>query len=180
MLYEDSLFIYGSSSDIVIDNMNLVNGHFTEGSIDFSDTKPYKIGNILIKNSRYKKIYSDNGPIIQVKYLNMNYNRDIIFDNVTIEDTEAKYYGGVIYSLSEYTNDIVSFINCTFINNKANYGTICHSYNINSEPRISNKNEILEIEGHKAFSTNPTGLIVDENNKQIDILSGDILSDEIR
>eukprot|EP00833_Pecoramyces_ruminatium_P017213 jgi/Orpsp1_1/1191245/evm.model.d7180000084357.1 len=51
---------------------------------------------------------------------------------------------------------------------------------MNSEPKISNKDEILKIEGHRAFSSNPTELIADENNKKIDILSGDVLSDDIR
>eukprot|EP00833_Pecoramyces_ruminatium_P009566 jgi/Orpsp1_1/1183598/evm.model.c7180000085895.1 len=51
---------------------------------------------------------------------------------------------------------------------------------MNSEPKISNKDEILKIEGHRAFSSNPTELIADENNKKIDILSGDVFSDDIR
>jgi len=176
-----TLFIYDASSNINAKEINVENGRFKYGAINYDDTYPYRIGNITIKDSKFNNIYSDNGPIVYVNSLFKQYYNLILFDNNIIQNTEAKYHGGVIYSKSKYIHDTIIFNSCQFSNNKAKYGSICNAYDIDSEPIISNKDEILKIEGDKAFATNPTNLVIDENTSDnYTILSGNIITDNIR
>ncbi|OUM67460.1 hypothetical protein PIROE2DRAFT_5098 [Piromyces sp. E2] len=181
-IYFNTMLIYGYKSYINIEKMNLINGHFINGVVSCSDLFPLRNGNVVIKNSTISNVYSNNGPVVQVTSLSKLYEEnEIIFDHVNIYNSKAEWYGGVVYSTSIYTNDIVLFNDCTFKNTTGKYGKVCHAYNRESEPKISNKEEILRDQGHSAFSTNPTGLMVDEEKYgKITILSGDILKDDIR
>ena len=102
--------------------MNVDNGHFATGAVSLSDVKPMRFGTIEIKNSEFSNIYSENGPIINIENLIYPYSNKILFENTIFQNTEANIYGGVIYSLCEYANDVITFNDCKFINTKAKYG----------------------------------------------------------
>ncbi|OUM61509.1 hypothetical protein PIROE2DRAFT_12461 [Piromyces sp. E2] len=172
----NTMFIYGSNSSISIDNLNIENGHFLNGAIHYAE--PNKVGNISIKNSKFKNVKSEKGPVVRIDNLSKTYGTKISFNNVTLQETEATDRGGVVFSTSKYANTILSFDNCKFIDTKARYGSICFAYTIESEPYFSNKNDIMSI---NSFATNPIKLEIDSNSvKNFTILSGDTIHDNMK
>jgi len=119
----DTLFIYGEDSNIYVDGLNVENGKFVYGAIQYSDIEPYKNGNIEIKNSLFKDIHSLNGPAVYIDSISKPYGyNQIILDGVTFENTTAYDRGGVIYSVNSYANEFVSFHDCKFQNINAKFG----------------------------------------------------------
>ncbi|ORX42548.1 hypothetical protein BCR36DRAFT_306767, partial [Piromyces finnis] len=115
-----TMFISDIKSSINIISSVISNGYFQIGAINYSESNiPRKI-NII--NSSFKYLYSYNSPVIQINYLSKLYNCNTLFKNVIFEEVVAQDRGGVIFSDSEYTNKIVTFDQCTFINTKAKYG----------------------------------------------------------
>ncbi|ORX42545.1 hypothetical protein BCR36DRAFT_362294, partial [Piromyces finnis] len=172
----NTMFNYIEGSTINIDNFNIENGHFLNGAINYAE--PHRLGSIDIRNSRFKNIKSENGPIIRIDEMADKYESTIKFDNVAIQETEAQDRGGVVFSTNKYTNQILSFNNCKFIDTKANSGSICYALDTKSEPYFSNKNEIFN---YHTFSTNPIKLEFDtESEREFTILSGDTIHDNIK
>ena len=110
----DSLFNYEKDSSIFVENGNFNESRFTNGAISCTDTLSKRIGNITIINSNFNSIHSENGAIMQVLKLSENPNNKILFKNVKIENSGAQKNGGIIYSSSSYTNNIVEFKDCIF------------------------------------------------------------------
>ncbi|OUM61505.1 hypothetical protein PIROE2DRAFT_12457, partial [Piromyces sp. E2] len=149
-----TLFIYGQKSFISIDNLNVDKGHFVTGAVSLSDVKPYRLGNIKIKNSEFNNINSDYGPIINVDYLSNPQKNTILFDNTIFQNIEAHVY---------------------------RRSHVCHAFSKNSEPVINNKDDIIQSLGSLSFTTNPIKLIItDDSTKKFFILSGETLSDNIK
>ncbi|OUM60022.1 hypothetical protein PIROE2DRAFT_63399 [Piromyces sp. E2] len=141
-----------------------------------------KDGRFVIENSKFSNISSENGSILNIKSLNdYNLYNSVLISNSTFENTSASKYGGVIYSLSEFTGKCITIENCEFKNNSALLGNAIYSLNKNSEPKISNIKELREIKG--LVSTNPTkiSIINDINNDNIiSIYSGEKIPDNIK
>ncbi|OUM63034.1 hypothetical protein PIROE2DRAFT_10502 [Piromyces sp. E2] len=110
----NSLLNHGVNSNIYINNTDIKSSRFINGVIRCTDAKPYRIGNILITNSRINSIYNEYGTIIQVLTVDEPPSNKILFDNVSMENCGAKKFGGILLSFSNYTSDIVSFENCSF------------------------------------------------------------------
>eukprot|EP00833_Pecoramyces_ruminatium_P005772 jgi/Orpsp1_1/1179804/evm.model.c7180000070803.1 len=108
-------------------------------------------------------------------------NTHINFENVLFNNIEAYEFGGIIYSSNEYANDIVLFKDCKFENIKAKFGIICHSFDNECVPNISNREELMKTIGSSSFSTNPIRLDPDINNlNNITIFSGDFISETLK
>lgn len=110
----DSLLNHGVNSNVYIDNTDIKGSRFINGVISCTDAKPYRIGNVLISNSRINSIYNEYGTIMQVLTIDEPPTNKILFDNVSIENCGAQKFGGILLSFSNYTSEIVSFENCSF------------------------------------------------------------------
>eukprot|EP00833_Pecoramyces_ruminatium_P011894 jgi/Orpsp1_1/1185926/evm.model.c7180000096053.1 len=176
-----TLFLKGKNSNVNINNSNIENGYFMKGAVYYYNTNDYSIGNVMIENSTFNNIYGENGPIVNIDFLAKSTENHIIFKNILFKNVIAYDFGGIIYTLSEDTKKMISFINCKFENVKANFGSICHSFNREAEPYISNKEELINNYGNYAFSTNPVKLEPDKDNiKNLTIYSGDSLSNTLK
>jgi len=109
-------------ASLIFDSTEFSHGYFKVGAINYSESN--RLVNVKFDKSIFKDINSTNGPIIQVEKISKNYSGYIRFSNVIFEDIVAKDRGGIIFSVSEYTNKIVIFDGCEFKNVKAKYGNI--------------------------------------------------------
>ncbi|KAL6632596.1 hypothetical protein U3516DRAFT_792117 [Neocallimastix sp. 'constans'] len=175
-IYLYTLFEYGYKTEIIVDNMNVENAHFNTSAISCSYNIPHRVGSITMSNSLFNYIYSTNGPFLYIDLDVNSFDNKIQFINVTIQNSVAEKYGGAIFSSSEFARNVISFDNCTFNNNTASLGTISHSYNLNSEPYISNKNSLIQKYGNTSFSTNPTQLFRYNGENTLSIMSGTVIN----
>ncbi|ORX77549.1 hypothetical protein BCR32DRAFT_270572, partial [Anaeromyces robustus] len=152
----DSGFSSSEDSLINIYDSNFFNSYFKDGIIEI-DHRNEKYGSYSIQNSKFENITSEYGAIINIKTTN---------------------FGGIVYSISPYTSYHLLFNNCTFTNVTASKGSIAFSYNINSEPRFSNIDELKKING--SFATNPTKLkFFDDKIHEYSIISSEKIPEEI-
>lgn len=93
-----------------------------KGAIYYDDGTPLRIGNIKIYNSTFQNIHSENGPVLHINSLKEAYNNQILFNEVIMQDIEAKSKGGIVYSINTFENKSVIFKDCQFNNIKAQYG----------------------------------------------------------
>ncbi|KAG4108486.1 hypothetical protein H8356DRAFT_919115 [Neocallimastix lanati (nom. inval.)] len=165
------------NSDCNLKNVTIENSYFEKGFIYINPKIIYNAANIEIENSLLKNITSYRGTIIHIEPTD-KLNQRIIIKNSTFENNVASEFGGIIYSRAQDINENVQFIDCIFINNKALSGNISNSLNIKSEPIISNKDEIIKLNGNNNdFITNPTKINLIKGSSHISIYSGDLISE---
>ncbi|ORX46590.1 hypothetical protein BCR36DRAFT_297059, partial [Piromyces finnis] len=141
-------------------------------------------GNLYISNSVIKNNTSgSSGCILQIKDIGNKSVPRISIYNTTFENNYTTKYGGVFFIKDDNKiDDKIIVENCTFKNNKALLGSICHSHSSKSEPRFSNKEDLIAIHGKSAFTTNPTTIKLcseSENIQNIKIDSGDLFNRNI-
>ncbi|ORX50749.1 hypothetical protein BCR36DRAFT_370235 [Piromyces finnis] len=154
----NSLLNYGINSNVYIDNTDIKGSRFINGVISCTDAKPYRIGNVQIRNSRINSIYNEYGTIMQVLTVDQPPTNKILFDNVSIENCGAQKYGGILLSFSNYTSNIVSFKDCTFKDISAIKGVISYIQDKNSDANFNNRDELIEYYGDNAFAINNDNL----------------------
>jgi len=119
-------------------------------------------------------MYSDYGSIIHISDLNKGSVASVKITNCSFESISAKKYGGIVYSHSKYTPYYVFFDDCNFKNVSATFGNICYSLDKNSEPSISNMEELKKEKGNMA--TNPTMIQFSQGSQtSVSLLSGEKL-----
>jgi predicted outer membrane repeat protein len=182
---ENTIFdnIYGGNGIMIsadttmnLENNTFSNSYFKNGLIMIDNERPEIVisGKYLINNCNFNNIKSEFGSVLHIKSLFESSNTLMEFRNSIFENNTASKYGGVIYSNSEFTNKYIRMYDCTFINNHAQIGHTLYSLNKESEPYISNINELRAIQG--SVMTNPTKLILNDNNiKTISLISSDVL-----
>jgi len=115
---------------------------------------------------------------MHIKSFNERSDSLLNIKNALFQNNSASKYGGVIYSLSKYSNKYVKLIDCEFQNNTAIMGYISYSLKKESEPEISNIDELRKEKG--AIATNPTKIkLNDDSLYSISILSGEKLPEGI-
>eukprot|EP00833_Pecoramyces_ruminatium_P011915 jgi/Orpsp1_1/1185947/evm.model.c7180000096167.1 len=159
--------------------MSVVNGHFTISAINGSNSNPEVFSDISIKNSIFNQVDGEKGSIVYIDS-STNYKSRILFQEVTFQNMQVEKIGGLIFSTCKEAKKVVTFQDCTFQDIKVIKGTLFHSYNDNSEPVITNKNEIIQNYGKNAFSTNPTNIVQFSGPKTITLRSGEIISEKLR
>ncbi|OUM56320.1 hypothetical protein PIROE2DRAFT_65601, partial [Piromyces sp. E2] len=174
--------IHGNRGIIAKNGVNLKminntfrNGIFENGLIEVN-TEQDVYGNIDIENSVFENLFSNNGPVLNIKNIEDNqYNQKIIFTNSTFINNSALYFGGVVYSVCQNTNKSVFFNGCNFINNTAHFGNVAYSINKKNEPNFSNIEDLRNSEGD--IVTNPSHLKFIDNPilNNISFVSGEIL-----
>ncbi|ORX87196.1 hypothetical protein BCR32DRAFT_240335 [Anaeromyces robustus] len=162
-------------SKVYFFNDIIKNSYFRNGLFNINDSTS---GELNINQCQFINITSESGSIIY----NNNYyiaNINILFKNSIFMNNIAKKYGGVAYLISPRITPCLKFDQCQFLNNKATRGSIVYSLNMNSEPQISNSEELKKIDG--AFATNPTKIRLDENTltSNITIYSGEKIPEGI-
>ncbi|OUM70448.1 hypothetical protein PIROE2DRAFT_56759 [Piromyces sp. E2] len=121
-----------------------------------------KVNNIISQGG------SEYGTILNIKDIGDKSQGYVDVINSYFENINASIYGGVVFSLGEYTNKHVRFEECVFKNTTVSIGGISFSLDKKSEPYFSNIDEIRKTEG--AFATNPTKVILNSNSKDKFIL----------
>ncbi|OUM60028.1 hypothetical protein PIROE2DRAFT_63402 [Piromyces sp. E2] len=159
---------------ISISNSTFNNCHFEDGIFEI-DSKGNKGIIYNIKNSNFYNNTSINGSILNIKYYEYNLNDRISFNNSLFENNSATNFGGVVYSNSPNTNQLVFFEDCIFNNNTAGNGNISYSLSQSSEPNFSNIKHLQEM---NALSTNPTKVLLD-GQYNVSIFSGEKIPDNI-
>ncbi|ORX53772.1 hypothetical protein BCR36DRAFT_348666 [Piromyces finnis] len=166
-----------SNGKISLYNNSIKNCYFNNGFIKI-DEKNSLFGNYIMDNIYFNNIRSNCGSVIHVDSLQKTTKTTVNITNSVFESNVAEKYGGVIYSISPYANKIFSLVNCTFYNNNALLGKIVYSYDLKSEPNITNIEVLKSIKGN--FATNPTKLILNnELDEEISIYSGEMLPEGI-
>ncbi|OUM65258.1 hypothetical protein PIROE2DRAFT_7805 [Piromyces sp. E2] len=160
-------------------NNNTVNNCFLTEGIFRIDNSNMNTRNITISNSTFSNNIAEYGTVLNVQALkSFLINYEVIIQNSVFENNTALTYGGVIYSNSVSTNNNIHIYNCDFINNHATHGNDVYSLNIDSEPNISNINELRNIKG--SVGTNPTNLILNDPSIMIqNLLSGEKIQEGI-
>ncbi|OUM68427.1 hypothetical protein PIROE2DRAFT_3875 [Piromyces sp. E2] len=184
-IYGERGIIVSNGGILLMINNKFNSCSFQNGLIEIDKKKHYNEnyidGYISINSSFFNNITSKNGAILNIKSLSeVPYEKIISFSDSTFINNTALNFGGVIYSISQYTNKYVSFENCTFKDNQANFGSISYSINKLSEPSFSNINELKKIKG--AFVTNPSKIKINgdiNNNNNISLFSGEFLPENI-
>ncbi|OUM56930.1 hypothetical protein PIROE2DRAFT_18248, partial [Piromyces sp. E2] len=182
----DSIFenIYGHNG-IIIKNNNIMNldhvifkdCNFQRGLVKIHQSK-FLIGQYYFNNTQFINMHSQYGSIIHILELYGSTAVRVTFENSKFENNTASVYGGVFYSETEFADRFINFIDCEFINNKAMIGDIAYSYNLKSEPNITNIDVLKENPGN--FATNPTSVKLNENAfHNISIYSGQRIPEEI-
>ncbi|ORX87818.1 hypothetical protein BCR32DRAFT_274239 [Anaeromyces robustus] len=168
-------------SIINLNNVKIINSYFENSFIYIDSEKNINNVDIIIEKSSFENNTSHNGVVFHIN----NYtpiNHGIAISDSIFKDNKALNYGGVIYTFCLNMNQYVKFYNCTFINNKAlsNIGNICYSLDEESEPFISNKNELLNKYGKDIFATNPQKIKLLTNiTNDFHILSGNHIKENI-
>ncbi|OUM60072.1 hypothetical protein PIROE2DRAFT_14263 [Piromyces sp. E2] len=135
-------------------------------------------GHIHLYNNHFFNITSNYGSIVNAIEVYESFKDLAHFINSTFENISASYYGGIIYSESRNLNESIIFENCEFINCHAKIGDISYSVDKNSEPFISNIDELKKIPS--ALATNPTNLVLNDNSMNyISLYSGQKIPDGI-
>ncbi|ORX51373.1 hypothetical protein BCR36DRAFT_582922 [Piromyces finnis] len=178
-IYEYSLFHFEKIYKIDFYDVAIENSYFENGLIhmNYENNKNYNNFKIFIGDSVIRNIYSPNsGAIIN----NLNSNKyEIIVNDTLIENNRSDNYGGVIYLTHEEPGSAIAFNNCTFIDNKGVLGNICFAKSLLSEPYFSNKEELISTYGDGMFTTNPTHIRMKNTDININVLSGEQISNEI-
>jgi len=158
-----------------MENCSINNCDFYNGLIIVDDKKQ---GIYEINNTNFTNINSNYGSIINIKPVNRGDNTDIKINSSFFENIRASKYGGIVYSLSKSTPNCISFNECQFLNVSASFGNIVYSLDKDSEPVISNMDEIKIIKGNVA--TNPTKLKFNDNSpNKVALFSGNKLPEGI-
>ncbi|ORX52523.1 hypothetical protein BCR36DRAFT_369322 [Piromyces finnis] len=190
LIMEDVLFnnVYGETcfynsrySTTNIKNSNFSNIYEESGIFKFS-SKDYFYGTFNIRNSTFNNNRSLKGGVIHVEDVE-NANYLIVFYDSFFYNNAAELYGGVIFSIHSSVKERVIFENCEFYNNTAEFGNLAYSLNIDSEPIFvyNDTSKLSQLKSIKnTFVTNPSKLVINEDSNKInDILSGDIIHDDI-
>ncbi|ORX82322.1 hypothetical protein BCR32DRAFT_292715 [Anaeromyces robustus] len=178
-IYGYAGIITGAESYIVLDDSSFTDSYFDNGLIHINDQKYYYCGHYKIENSLFSNIHGINGAIFNIVGYNPIYTVAIKTFTSRFINNVASKNGGVIYSINQYTNDLLIFNDCIFYNNTALQGTIAYSLNKRAEPYFSNREDIIEsING--TFATNPSIIkFTEDTPKFISVLSGNIISEKI-
>eukprot|EP00833_Pecoramyces_ruminatium_P011018 jgi/Orpsp1_1/1185050/evm.model.c7180000092135.1 len=178
LIIKDSVFLllstkkgFSSTNDsyVTIINTNFYFNAFIYGIFTIDTTSEDSAGHFVINNSYFYNNYGYDGVILNIEKINSD--ASVIFNNSVFEENYSINYGGIVYSMSNYTNQYVYFNNCSFIENYGYIGHISFSFSKASEPYFSNIDELRKIKG--AFVTNPTKLKLSSNIERISIFSGE-------
>jgi len=157
----------------------------------------YILGAIVNNTIFENNISYDVGGIIYSQYKDLN--KTVQFNDCTFKNNEAltgsskEFFKLLIFNL-KYKISITKYIILLFLKkiiilytyafsififSICIIGKICYSQDLLSEPYFSNKDELISSIGNEAFATNPTH--IELNNKDIDVqvFSGNIISDDI-
>ncbi|OUM69447.1 hypothetical protein PIROE2DRAFT_2533 [Piromyces sp. E2] len=179
-IYLDKGFEAQPDSEIYISNSVIQNNKFWNGFI-YYDSIINDIGKYKITNSTFFNNTAYNGPILNIinAFNNKSIYKIIEFNNSIFINNTALNFGGVIYSICEYTEKSIAFNSCHFINNTAKLGSISYSFTKKNEPLFTNINELRNIKG--AFATNPTEIrMILGSPDKIFILSGNNINNIIK
>ncbi|OUM70479.1 hypothetical protein PIROE2DRAFT_1345 [Piromyces sp. E2] len=164
-------FASGNDSVFTFRNNTYDNCYFKKG-IFYIDNKNGLSGKYHDEKSKYINIKSEYGSVIHINNLKSNSNTLFDIKKSIFKNNNASKYGGIIYSLSEFTRKYITLEECTFENNTAQLGNVLYSLNKESEPQISNIDELRKEKG--AIATNPTKVILnDDSLYDISVMSGE-------
>ncbi|ORX52137.1 hypothetical protein BCR36DRAFT_396937 [Piromyces finnis] len=159
-------------------NNTVKNSYFKNGFF-YMDENDQTSGLFMIYDSLFVNNTGEAGTIFHIGEL-------LYLTGCTIESTSSQYignnstkYGGVIYSMGQYNNLHTKFIDNVFIDNHSRFGDVIYSYSKESNPNISNINELEAIDG--AIVTKPAKIILSEDSiKSFSIHSGDFIPKNIK
>ncbi|KAL6604396.1 7 transmembrane sweet-taste receptor of 3 GCPR-domain-containing protein [Neocallimastix sp. 'constans'] len=180
-VYGERGFFNGVGTTTTFKNVTIQDGYEKMGifNIDYNNSSK---GDFIIHNSYFINNKGINGNIANIVYCPKG-DYTLNFYNSHFYNNYSSKFGGVIYSINEYTPSNVLFSNCEFLNNNSKYGNIAYSLDKNSEPKFIFKDSTFlnKLKSEKySFVTNPTKLMFSENSYIINnILSGDVINKNI-
>ncbi|ORX49709.1 hypothetical protein BCR36DRAFT_291533 [Piromyces finnis] len=176
-IYGEKGFLSSEKSSIKIENSEFSKNFLKYGIFTINKSIFPLSGTFTINNCNFVNNEGVSGSIFYINDVE-NVSFPITISSSLFQNNKSKV-GGIIYSISRYTQEFVKFISCKFNNNKANLGSISYSLNANTEPYFSNYSELKINKSN--FSTNPTYIVLNtiKKNNEFSILSGDTLEGTI-
>ncbi|ORX58413.1 hypothetical protein BCR36DRAFT_111736 [Piromyces finnis] len=173
-IYGESGFVSSIEDYITINNSLFLNCEFSNGLFKINRER---LGIYTINYTNFTNIISESGSIIHIENLDEASPTIVTINNSNFVNIKANRYGGILYSLSKHINDRVSFNDCNFKGSKASIGNILYVIDKDSEPYISNMDDLKKIKGN--IATNPTKIKLNYILDTIELYSGDKLPDNI-
>jgi len=151
---------------------NVLNSFFKNGFL-YMNEKEKQSGGYTVWYTNFENNTSEYGTIFNVPYLSHGKDKYIQVYNSSFINNTASKFGGVIYSLGEYSGMRMNFTYCYFENNHAKYGNIVYAYSKERAPEIENLNSM-------DISVIPSHFQMDEKGvEKISILSGESIPKDI-
>ncbi len=162
------------TASIIVKRCNITNSYFKNGFFHWDER--YGEGGIFkISYSKFENNTSESGTIFNIPYTSFYEYTNIGVNEVVFTNNTASKFGGVIYSIGEYNAKRMSFLDCSYNNNHAQFGNIIYGHTKKTLPKIGHYSE-----KNGDVSTIPSyfemcGNVVDE----ISILSGESIPEGI-
>ncbi|ORX42562.1 hypothetical protein BCR36DRAFT_416049, partial [Piromyces finnis] len=180
-LFENVYGKYGmmarKDNEVYLNYNTFKNCHFQEGLIKIHQSE-YLLGRYFFNYTNFYDMTAKNGVILNINEIYITSGVLGIFENSKFENITASNYGGLVYSISKYTDRFVHFQQCEFKNIHALIGHIAYSLDLNSEPDFSNIDELKQVQNN--FATNPTSLRLNEHSvNSVSLYSGEKIPEAI-